>query len=90
MQAAKVKPTRALLQEQGLSVAAIVSEELGLTGPDVRVPGSRDDGDAWARSIFSTLRDLDKEGFQAIVVEAIPETGRGAAVMERLRKAAQR
>lgn len=88
--ASKVKPTRALLQEQGLSVAAIVSEELGLTGSDVRIPGSRDDGDAWARSLFSTLRDLDKAGFQAIVVEAIPETGRGAAVMERLRKAAER
>jgi L-threonylcarbamoyladenylate synthase len=92
--AKKLKAARALMQEQGLGVAAIVSQELatelGLAGPDVRVPGSRTDAQAWAKTIFSTLRDLDKEGYEAIVVEEIPEEGLGAAVMERLRKAAER
>jgi L-threonylcarbamoyladenylate synthase len=76
------------LQAAGLRVAAIVSKEMELSGPDVRVPGSRDDGAAWARVLFATLRDLDAEGYDAIVVEEIPEEGLGAAVMERLRKAA--
>jgi len=73
----------------GLRVAWIASAESGLTGPDVRVPGSRRDPEAWARALFALLRDLDREGYQAIVVEAIPEEGVGAAVMDRLRKAAE-
>ena len=85
----RLRSKRALLQEQGLSVAAIVSTESGLHGPDVRILGHRADGRAWAKAIFATLRDLDHEGFQAIVIERIPETGIGAAVMERLRKAAE-
>ncbi|MCA1818833.1 MAG: threonylcarbamoyl-AMP synthase [Halobacteriales archaeon] len=85
----RVRAKVRLLQEQGLATAAIVSEELGMAGSDVRMLGSRDDGAAWARALFATLRDLDAAGYQAIVVEQIPEEGIGAAVMERLRKAAE-
>lgn len=69
--------------------AWLVSADLGVKGPNVHVVGGRDDPQAWARQIFALLRDLDKEGHGAIVVEAIPETGLGAAVMNRLRKAAE-
>lgn len=69
--------------------AWLVSSDLGVTGPNVHVVGGRDDPEAWARQIFALLRDLDKEHHAAIVVEAIPEKGLGAAVMNRLRKAAE-
>lgn len=85
----RVKTLMRTLQEQGLSAAAIVSTEMHMSGADVRVPGSRSDGAAWAKALFAILRDLDKEGYQAIVVEEIPEEGIGAAVMERLRKASE-
>lgn len=55
----------------------------------MRVPGARRDAEAWARQLFSLLRDLDAQGYDAIVVEAIPEEGLGLAVMNRLRKAAE-
>ncbi|MFN7133235.1 MAG: Sua5 family C-terminal domain-containing protein [Myxococcales bacterium] len=40
--------------------------------------------------MFALLRDLDAEGFGAIVIEEIPERALGAAVLNRLRKAAER
>jgi L-threonylcarbamoyladenylate synthase len=70
-------------------VALVAASETGLAGPHVRVPGARRDGEAWARGLFALLRDLDAEGYDGIVVEAIPEGGLGLAVMNRLRKAAE-
>lgn len=72
---------------QGDGTAFIVSQEAALEGPDVRVPGARRDAPAWARGLFRLLRELDARPL--IVVEAIPEEGLGAAVMNRLRKAAE-
>lgn len=69
--------------------AWLVSADLGVKGPNVHVVGGRDDPESWARQIFSLLRDVDKEGHSAIVVETLPEQGLGAAVMNRLRKAAE-
>jgi L-threonylcarbamoyladenylate synthase len=42
----------------------------------------------YARSIYDALRDLDRRGVSVIVVQAINESGEGAAVMDRLRRAA--
>jgi len=42
----------------------------------------------YANRIFAVLRDLDQMGVEAIVVEGIEEGGLGAAVMDRLRRAA--
>jgi len=81
---------RRKLEAAGLRVGAIVSEESDLGGSDVRVLGARGDGAAWARGLFAALRDLDRAGCQAIVVEEVPAEGLGAAVMERLRKAVER
>ncbi|MFY9608357.1 MAG: L-threonylcarbamoyladenylate synthase, partial [Blastocatellia bacterium] len=44
--------------------------------------------DEYARSIYSALRELDQRGVNVIVVEGISEAGEGAAVMDRLRRAA--
>ncbi|MES2154390.1 MAG: L-threonylcarbamoyladenylate synthase [bacterium] len=67
----------------------IASKESRLAGVDVTTLASRNDGAAWARGLFSLLRDLDAKGVQVILVEAIPEKGLGVAVMNRLRKAAE-
>ena len=44
--------------------------------------------EAYARSIYSALRELDQTGTRVIIVEGISEEGAGAAVMDRLRRAA--
>ena len=59
----------------------------GITGRNVAVPGPKDDAEAWAHELFALLRKWDRK--QEILVEPIPEKGLGAAVMERLRKAAE-
>jgi L-threonylcarbamoyladenylate synthase len=41
-----------------------------------------------AARLFSALRRLDEAGLDVIVAEAVPETGLGVAIMDRLRKAA--
>ena len=84
----EIRSRIAMLREGGQRVAIIASEENAPADPDVRVPGSRNAPEAWARSLFSLFRDLDREGYDVIVVEAIPEVGLGAAVVDRVRKAA--
>ena len=43
----------------------------------------------FARYLFRTFRELDALGVDVILVEGVPEDGIGAAVMDRLRRAAQ-
>jgi L-threonylcarbamoyladenylate synthase len=43
---------------------------------------------AYARSIYNALRELDEKDLRVIVIEAIDERREGAAVMDRLRRAA--
>ena len=42
----------------------------------------------YARSIYNALRELDDRGVMVVVVEGIDDAGEGAAVMDRLRRAA--
>lgn len=44
----------------------------------------------YARTLFDSFRALDERGVEIILVEAIPERGVGEAVMDRLRKAAEK
>ena len=70
--------------------AFIVSAETaaaGIAGRNVAVPGPKDDAEAWAHELFALLRKWDRK--DEILVEPIPEKGLGAAVMNRLRKAAE-
>lgn len=41
-----------------------------------------------AANLYSAMRRLDEAGLDLIIAEALPESGIGAAIMERLRKAA--
>jgi L-threonylcarbamoyladenylate synthase len=43
-----------------------------------------------AANLYGAMRRLDEAGLDRIVVEPVPETGLGVAIMERLRKAAAR
>lgn len=73
-------PTRAFIVSAETAAA-------GMAGRNVAVPGPKDDAEAWAHELFGLLRKYDRK--QEIVVEPIPEKGLGAAVMERLRRAAE-
>jgi L-threonylcarbamoyladenylate synthase len=53
----------------------------------IRIEGTASD---YARSIYALLRQLDKENLNVVVIEGISELGEGAAVMDRLRRAAWR
>ncbi|MEW6207369.1 MAG: L-threonylcarbamoyladenylate synthase [Acidobacteriota bacterium] len=48
----------------------------------------KNDAREYARLIYSALREMDEKRVDAIIVEAISEAGEGAAVMDRLRRAA--
>lgn len=79
-------------QKTASKVALIVTEETAreqdLSGPRVWVLGPRGEPETWAHELFHALRRLDQTVDQ-ILVEGIPEKGLGAAVMDRLRRAAR-
>lgn len=50
--------------------------------------GGRNDLDMCARNLFTTLRKFDSLNVDVIISEIFPEEGIGAAIMERIRKAA--
>lgn len=58
------------------SAANVIERELGQTATEM------------AHSLFRELRDVDRLGVDLILVEGVPETGDGLAVMNRLSKAA--
>ncbi|HEX9614403.1 MAG TPA: L-threonylcarbamoyladenylate synthase, partial [Bacteroidota bacterium] len=85
---------RALLKEyrqHGKSVGSIVHSR-GLTkietGEFVRV--LPEPLDFYARYLFRTMRELDQEGLDIILVEEVEERGLGLAVMDRLRRASEK
>jgi L-threonylcarbamoyladenylate synthase len=47
-----------------------------------------DNAKDYARRMYAALRELDEKNLEVIVVEGIPDAGEGAAVMDRLRRAA--
>ncbi|HHY46397.1 MAG TPA: threonylcarbamoyl-AMP synthase [Firmicutes bacterium] len=54
----------------------------------VKSAGSRRDLSTVASRVFALLREFDRDGADIILVEGVPETGLGFAIMNRLRKAA--
>lgn len=55
---------------------------------EVLVSGSRQAPEEAARRLYALLRECDRRGVGAIVAEGFPEAGIGAALMNRMRKAA--
>jgi L-threonylcarbamoyladenylate synthase len=59
-----------------------------ISSPDLDAVTVRNRAEEYARSIYAALRELDERGAQVVVVEGIEDKGEGAAVMDRLRRAA--
>jgi len=75
-----------LLQEG--TVGFIGHSRVAIDNPKLTAIVMENTADEYARSIYSALRELDERGVNVIVVEGISEEGEGAAVMDRLRRAA--
>ena len=80
-----------ILVESGVRVEPQDSDAfIGLNPPaepieQTRIPA---DIDAYAREIFEFFRECDRKGISRIFCEAVPEEGIGAALMDRIRRAA--
>ncbi len=73
--------------EEG-SVGLIGYTRVNITDPHLKTIILQESAADYARRIYSALRTLDKQHVGVIVVEGISEAGEGAAVMDRLRRAA--
>lgn len=67
-----------------------IAKSLGKKGRKVAIMKMGKDHGRIAKRLFSTFREMDKKGFDAIIIEGINEKGLGLAVMNRVRKAASR
>jgi L-threonylcarbamoyladenylate synthase len=74
--------------EAGRPVALMARRIVSLDRPGLTVRTMPGDLAAYARDLFSVLRELDSTGVEAIFVEAVPEEGLGLTIMDRLRRAA--
>ncbi len=59
----------------------------GRTFDHVEVLSRKGDFREAAANLFAAIRRLDALGLEVIVAEAVPETGLGRAIMDRLRRA---
>jgi L-threonylcarbamoyladenylate synthase len=80
-----------LKEKHGAEPLLIVCAETAAQLPGDAVTlviAKRGDLAAYARNLFSALRQADEAHFPALVAETVPECGLGVAIMNRLRKAA--
>ena len=68
-------------------VALMAQRPVSLARPGLLVRTMPGDLEAYARDLFSTLRELDSRGVEGIFVEAVPQEGLGLTIMDRLRRA---
>ncbi|HWI52158.1 MAG TPA: L-threonylcarbamoyladenylate synthase [Symbiobacteriaceae bacterium] len=87
---AKIKDLAYEYEEEGQKVGVMCcNESRGVyQSPVVLEYGSREDLASMASDLFSTLRAFDRHGVDVILVEGVPATGIGLAIMNRLRRAA--
>lgn len=78
----------AALRDAGLAVGLVAPPAAAV--PGVRVLAAPADTTALAAILYAALRRAEDAAVDVVVVEAVPETGLGAAVMDRLRRAAAR
>jgi L-threonylcarbamoyladenylate synthase len=70
------------------SVGFIGHSPAGLDDPRLHTINLRNDAVDYARSIYASLREVEDRGAAVVVVQGICDKGEGAAVMDRLRRAA--
>ena len=61
-----------------------------ISGAEIRVLSQRQDLAEAAKNLFRYLRELDNANLDLIIAERLPEQGLGAAINDRLRRAASR
>jgi len=84
----KVQETADNLKKQGKKKVAIIAQGAHDYKADiVKSLGSRGDLDEIAKKLFPTLREMDEQKVDAIVVERVETRGLGLAIMNRLRRA---
>ena len=74
--------------EAGRPVALMSQRPIALDRSGLTVRIMPADLGAYARDLFSVLRELDSIGVEGIFVEAVPPEGLGLTIMDRLRRAA--
>lgn len=85
-----VEDVSAFASPTGARVGALTLRTCEASFAETRVLSQRGDLREAAANLFRCLRELDEAGLELIVVEKIPETGLGRAIMDRLRRAAAR
>lgn len=93
--AAEIRRRARELAARGLRVGVLATaetlplyDELG-AGVVRQVLGSRRDPEGAGRALFGVLRALERLGLDVILAEGLPQVGLGAAVTDRLRRAAR-
>jgi L-threonylcarbamoyladenylate synthase len=76
------------LQTEGLRVAALTHPEQPAGPPEVTTFALSAAPEEVARVLYATLREIDRQGFDAVLVCLPPEKGLGLAIADRLRRAA--
>lgn len=76
---------------RGRKVGLLTHHPCSLQGnADVVVRSMPQDFKAYARRMFAVMRELDELGVDEMIIEGVEERGMGAAIMDRLRRAASR
>jgi L-threonylcarbamoyladenylate synthase len=76
------------LQAEGLRVAVLTPPEQPAGPPEVTTFALSAAPEEVARVLYATLREIDRQGFDAVLVCLPPEQGLGLAIADRLRRAA--
>lgn len=75
------------LHRAGQRVAVVAPEELSLPEGVGQFPSTRDAA-GFARRLYATFREIDRQGFEVVVVVPPSNSGLGRAIRDRLTKAA--
>ncbi|HJQ23234.1 MAG TPA: L-threonylcarbamoyladenylate synthase [Blastocatellia bacterium] len=83
-------PLEAICKEhlKSATVGFIGHTPLAITNANFQAMILQADAAAYAGNIYAALREMDERGATVIIIEGISDAGAGAAVMDRLRRAA--
>jgi L-threonylcarbamoyladenylate synthase len=76
------------LHAEGLRVAVLTSPACPAICPEATAFALPDAPEEVARVLYAILREIDRQGFDAVLVSLPPEKGLGLAIADRLRRAA--
>jgi len=86
----RIATDEAAHEKVGILISGKLPEQTDIENLLIARLGDEDDLAAVARNIYASLRWLDQQGVKRIYCHDFPETGIGAAIRDRLRRAAAR